>query len=333
MHCSIKEFFPYFFLEKLKKVRNVVRSFTLFKMDKKRFLKNFSRNSSSDKEKLKARLLFFSHSIEKGLSREKIRYGFGKKVLPELYRLVKLYHKLDYDLDDSVYLNSLSILNQYICVHQLQQFDISKIINVKEFNDIYWLDDNGTGGVKYILGDHLQKNNFKNFKELALNRSSVRDYCDSEVDLQKINEAIEIATKSPSVCNRQSARIRVIRNKSLIEKALKVQGGFNGYNLPPCLLLITTDTRYFIDVLERNQVYIDGGIFAMSLLYALEYENLAACALNTMFDPKREIVTRKLLNIENYENLIMYISVGNFKKQYRVPKSYRLKSNQITKYF
>lgn len=96
--------------------------------------------------------------------------------------------------------------------------------------------------------------------------------------------------------------------------------------------MITTDTRYFIDVTERNQVYVDGGLFAMSLLYALEYERLAACALNTMFDPKRESATRKLLGINESENMIMYLTVGNFKDNYRVPKSYRLSVEQIVKY-
>ncbi|MBF8807220.1 MAG: nitroreductase family protein [Enterococcus lacertideformus] len=188
------------------------------------------------------------------------------------------------------------------------------------------------GGFKNISCINRQKNNLKNFKRLAMERHSVRDYKETEIDLQRVNEAIEIALKSPSVCNMQSSRVRIIQNKEIIEEALKIQGGFNGYALPPCLILITTDTNYFIDVTERNQVYVDGGLFAMSVLYALEYEGLAACALNTMFDLNRDKKTRNLLHICDSETLILYITVGNFKEKYKVSRSHRLCINEITSY-
>lgn len=329
---KIKNCLPYPVLDKLKAVRNYGRSVYLFKKDKQRFLKNFSRKNTVEEEQLKARLLFYSHSVEKGLSRENLRYGFGKTVIPELYSLVKTYRAQKYNLQNSVYLNALSILNQYIILHQEQGYDIESLIDTEEFSAMYLNYDFKIGGINEVKCETVNEKKNKNFKELALGRSSVRDYLDSAVDLEKINEALEIAMKSPSVCNRQSTRVRVIHNKSVIEQALHIQGGFNGYSCPPCLLLITTDIRYFIDVTERNQMYVDGGLFAMSLLYALEYEGLAACALNTMFDPKREVATRKLLKNSELENFIMYIAVGNFKQKYKVPKSHRLSIDEIVRY-
>lgn len=332
MKNKIKESMPKPMLEKLKIIRNYGRNFSLFRKDKQRFLRYFSKINTHEKEQLKARLLFFSHSVEKGLSREDFRYGFGQTVIPELYGLIQTYHKLGYDQEDEIYLNAVSVVDEYIKIHEEKQYDLSDRINVAEFKKNYCRNKLEIGGVKAVSRAASNENQTKNFKELALNRHSVRDYQDTAVDLEKINEAIQIATKSPSVCNRQSTRVRVIRDCSLIKKALDIQGGFKGYSLPPCLLMVTTDTRYFIDVTERNQVYVDGGLFAMSLIYALEYEGLAACALNTMFDPKRESATRKLLGINEFENLIMYLTVGNFKDDYRVPKSYRLCINEITSY-
>ncbi|EMF0421940.1 nitroreductase family protein [Enterococcus hirae] len=332
MKNKIKESIPKPMLEKLKIIRNYGRSFSLFRKDKQRFLRYFSKINTHEEEQLKARLLFFSHSVEKGLSREDFRYGFGQTVIPELYGLIQTYHELGYDQEDEIYLNAVSVVDEYIKIHEEKQYDLSDRINVAEFKKNYCRNKLEIGGVKAVSRAASNENQTKNFKELALNRHSVRDYQDTAVDLEKINEAIQIATKSPSVCNRQSTRVRVIRDCSLIKKALDIQGGFKGYSLPPCLLMVTTDTRYFIDVTERNQVYVDGGLFAMSLIYALEYEGLAACALNTMFDPKRESATRKLLGINEFENLIMYLTVGNFKDDYRVPKSYRLCINEITSY-
>lgn len=332
MYDKVKNRLPYPVLDKLKAVRNYGRSVYLFRKDKQRFLKNFSRKNTVEEEQLKARLLFYSHSVEKGLSRENLRYGFGKTVIPELYDLVKIYHSQEYNPYNVVYLNALSVLNQYINLHQERGYDIESLIDTEEFITTYLSYDFKIGGMNEVRCETVNEKKIKNFKELALGRSSVRDYQESAVDVKKINEAIEIATKSPSVCNRQSTRVRVIRNQSVIEQALRIQGGFNGYSCPPCLLLITTDTRYFIDVTERNQVYVDGGLFAMSLLYALEYEGLAACALNTMFDPKKEAATRQLLAVSEAENFIMYMTVGNFKKEYKVPKSHRLSVDEITTY-
>lgn len=332
MNNAIKERLPEPFVEQLKNIRNYGRSISLFRRDKRRFLQHFSKKNSLGKEQLKAQLLFFSHSVEKGLSREKFRYGFGKTVIPELYKRIKSYHAQGYDLEDKIYLNALSVLNQYIQVHEVHHYDLTDRISVKEFKENYLKLDLKIGGVKRIKQGPSKENQEKNFKELAMERHSVRDYQESPIDLKKINEAIWLATKSPSVCNRQSSRVRVIKDPQVVEKALKIQGGFKGYNIPPCLLLITTDSRYFIDITERNQIYVDGGLFAMSLLYALEYQGLAACSLNTMFDLRRECDTRKLLKIKESENLIMYISVGNFKKEYKVPLSHRLNQYEITTY-
>lgn len=50
----------------------------------------------------------------------------------------------------------------------------------------------------------------------------------------------------------------------------------------------------------------------MSLLLALEEESLAACPLNTMMRRGPEAQTRKMLNLPEYENLVMYIAVGHY---------------------
>ncbi len=118
--------------------------------------------------------------------------------------------------------------------------------------------------------------------------------------------------RTPSVCNRQPTRVHVILNKELIAKALKIQGGFNGYPVPPALLLLTADNRVFMAPQEHNEGYTDGGLFGMNLLLALEEQGIAACPLNTMFRRGPEKATRRLLSIPSNEVLVMYIAVGHF---------------------
>lgn len=55
---------------------------------------------------------------------------------------------------------------------------------------------------------------------------------------------------------------------------------------------------------EHNEGFVDGGLFGMSLLLALEKQVLAACPLNTMFRLKAEKVTRRLLGIPEYESFL-----------------------------
>ena len=135
--------------------------------------------------------------------------------------------------------------------------------------------------------------------------------------------------RTPTVCNRQPARLRIILNSGIIGKALDYQGGFNGYKLPPALLLVTADNAVFMAPQERNEGFTDGGLFGMSLLLSLEREGLAACPLNTMMKEGPEKATRKLLNIPENENMVMYIAVGHFPDEVKTCVSHRFDAADI----
>ena len=52
-------------------------------------------------------------------------------------------------------------------------------------------------------------------------------------------------------------------NKNQIAKILEVQGGNRGFgHLANRLIIITSEVGVFTGVAERNQVYIDGGMYA-----------------------------------------------------------------------
>lgn len=138
-----------------------------------------------------------------------------------------------------------------------------------------------------------------------------------------------LALYSPSVCNRQSVRVHVFTEPSVIAKAQKLQGGMTGYEPPPVLALVTSDLAAFSGSSQRHQPFIDGGLFAMSLLNGLEYYGLAACSLNAMFSTKREAQMRQLLGIPDNEVLIFFIAIGNKPDITTVPHSRRLNLNSV----
>lgn len=276
---------------------------------------------------IKTELIFHTHSIEKGLSHAEFYPGFGLKTLEKMRNvMMKMDDKISIE-----YINALATLKEYFEVHK--GFDISKQKRIlgevitREIQDTI----SDIGGSKIITNKSKENNEKVSFDTLMQNRYSVREYANTTIPEKNIVEAVKIAQKTPTACNRQSARVVIIQNSRTIEKTLKLQGGLNGYRNPPCLLLVTADNEAYLYPNERHQAYIDGGLFTMSLLLALEFKSLAAVPLHTMFSIETDVAIRKLLNIPQSELLISFISVGNFRKINKVAKSFRYSVERITR--
>jgi nitroreductase len=107
--------------------------------------------------------------------------------------------------------------------------------------------------------------------------------------------------KSPSVCNRQPWKVHLIEDEQLLHQVMTAQGGFagNGHNMQ-LLLLVTVDLRYFSTSSERNQGFVDGGIYLMSLVYALTYHKMATCILNADFPNLQHQFGTAILIVSRY---------------------------------
>jgi nitroreductase len=232
------------------------------------------------------------------------------------------YRNADFPLDEERFLSAIIVLQEYCKAHEyLPEYtsDIENFLKKFEITPPNLL----VGAVEYQK-ETILENSKAMFSNLALNRISVRDYSPTEVDDTLIFDSIRIAMKSPSVCNRQSWRVHLIKDRDLLERTLTLQGGFdgNGTNLNK-LLLVTVDLRYFSNFYERNQGYIDGGIFLMSLVYALTYNEVATCILNAMFNRKRDQEIRDLIGLEESEVMIGFIALGHYPDVFKAPASLR----------
>lgn len=303
-----------------------------YSRQRKRFERSYSREWSEGLMQMQSRLTFLTHQIEKGLGHREFRYNFGKHVFETLPALLKRFEAADvHYLDNPVYRECMSALHEYVERHTNAGVDISW--QRSKFTPMQWQRleswNRKDGGSIEILGSEKLNNGSLTFEELARNRHSLREYSGEPVDEGQLRQAIDLATRAPSACNRQAARVKMILDKEIIAKALKLQGGVNGYPIPPALLLVTADLRVYMNIDERNEGYIDGGLFGMMLLLALESRGLAACPLHTMFNEKTDEETRKLLNLPDYEIPIMYIEVGHYPETARTPKSTRLPVDRI----
>lgn len=308
-----------------------LRSETLRQM--RRFRRNYARRGSTREAHVETRLMFFTHQIEKGLSHQDFRYGFGKGVLAQMAPLMVQLKSMDSTYQhNTAWKMALAALHEYRARHESVNYDLAYAR--KLFPDDIWSmiaqADIRMGGSLIIRKEDKEDNARKPFRELSEGRHSVREFSNEPVKLDEVMSAIEVAMRTPSVCNRQPTRVHVITNPAVISQAMPLQGGYRGYALPPALILITADNQAFMNQDERNEGFVDGGLFGMSLLLALEENGLAACPLNTMLPAKRDDATRKLLRIPDSEFLVMYIAVGHFLDESKTCHSQRLAADDIT---
>ena len=296
----------------------------------------FSMKKNESYENLRSRITFHYHALEKGMSNANLRLGFGNNAFKGLFESMELYKKSNYSLNDIRYMTALSTINQYIKLHRDKNFNVFEIET--KYNQLlpseYSKDDidNLGGYYNYTKADLLSYKD-ASFDVLAEKRYSVRDFGPEPVELNLIDDAIKIATKTPSVCNRQAWKVYVIKNIDMIKYVLMNQNGLtgNGSNLDT-LLVITCDNQYLGGFNERNQSFVDGGMFAMSLLYALENQGLASCTLNANLSKDKDIEIRKIVDIGYSEDIILFIAVGNYPEEIKVAKSHRDSYELITNY-
>lgn len=143
-------------------------------------------------------------------------------------------------------------------------------------------------------------------------RHSVRDFDDERlVDPALVAEAVRLATYTPSVCNRQSGRAHLFQGAEASENVLVHQNGNRGFRAQVrSVIVVTSERRLFAGAEERNQRWIDGGLFAMTLVWALHGLGVASCMLNTAASHERLDALRKAADIPENEDIICMIALG-----------------------
>lgn len=153
------------------------------------------------------------------------------------------------------------------------------------------------------------------------------------VEMDTIYNAIEIAQTTPSVCNRQASRVYIIDNKERMKEALKYQNGNAGFDEDiNKLIILTSELNDFITSNERNQPYIDSGMYAMSLIYALHSLGLGTCPLNLAVDSDIDAELKRKINIPENEVLIMMIAVGHIPEEIPVAASKKIDIADVVKH-
>lgn len=151
-----------------------------------------------------------------------------------------------------------------------------------------------------------------------------------EVDLATIEKAVSMASFTPSVCNRQNWKVFVFTSAEDKRRVLAFQNGNRGFGEQASKVLgVTTGLQGFVSPGERNQCWIDGGMFAMSLLYALHSMGVGTCSLNWSVEMETDQGMRAAAGIPDSHAVIMLIAVGHYPAHLRVAQSPRKQLGDI----
>lgn len=282
----------------------------------------------------RARMIFHAHAIEKGLSRSNFRAGFGKISVPGLAKEMNAWLVDGRSTDDSFFQTSVAVMKSYFDRNDALRADVSHYRQLFSDRALGFIDgcDHREGGVLPASETRevtSEPDNDRSFLNVMYGRRSVREFVNTPVQDDDIARAVLIAMQAPSVCNRQGPRVHQFDDPRVIKSVLAIQGGFSGYRMPPRLLLVTADLDAFLFAAERNQPFIDGGLFMMSLLLGLTHVGLGSCSLNTAMGTEKEQAIRKLIDIPEHEVFISFIAVGHYDSEVLVPRSKRTELSQV----
>ena len=308
----------------------------LSRLDSNRFVAAYAQKRiSRSLDNSRALMMFYSHGFEKGLSRTKgFRAGFGEATMAGLAREMNRWVEEGQSRQDSFFQISAAVLRTYFDRHDALGVDVSQFW--RQFSPSVQQEikkaDATLGGAlpANCVREHLTMlQPQRSFVDVAFGRRSVREFTSETVSDDDIQKAVRIAMQAPSVCNRQPVRVHQFDDADTIRAVLELQGGFRGYKIPPKLLLVSSELKAMVGAVERNQAFVDGGLFMMLLLLAFEQLGLGTCSLNTAMSYEREESARRILNIPESQVFISFVAVGHYEESVSVPRSARISVEEV----
>lgn len=269
---------------------------------------------------IESKALFLAHSLEKGIAMPdagKTRQYGGPKAL----RLLGYCKRIRAIEPDSRALPvALDVLGAYLQEPMREEGPAQKI--AAELSGFQGAQ--GHSSKITVTRDEAESWSRLDLDAFFLNRHSVRFFSDEPLDEKVLNNALKLARRTPSVCNRQGWKVVNFASDASREAALDFQTGSREFRKHVHhLLLVVCDFRVFHGARERNQGWIDGGMFGMSLIYAFRRLGISSVSLNANMSAKELSGFREKLNIPDYYGPIMFIAYGKIARDTEVPASHR----------
>lgn len=296
--------------------------------DFKRFLVysglNKSRKTQAERA---ARIVLFYHQVEKGLSLVQPRPGFGMTVIPRLLEDIDAYVAAYGAVTPAT--TAMAALQSYVDFNMRHGVAADMVSRrLEEIQRKYGITPetagNWVGGTRRVDKASMAAARTGNFTDFFESRHSVRQFVGGAIPDDDIRKAVTLAQKTPSVCNRQCWRVHAFSNPVDVKRLLDIQSGCRGFseNLSS-VLVITAELANFLEVAERYQAWIDGGMFSMALCLALHEQGYGTCCLNWSKERGTDQVMHTAASIPQSEQIIMLLAVGHIPDDFEVARSFR----------
>ena len=292
-----------------------------------RFAKHASPFNDFDQpEQLLAFVWKLAHAIEKGLSLPSPRPGFGIEKLEILIGSLDKY-LVRYGAHPEL-ASAVGAVDAYFDFNEAERCEVSDLkaryLPVRRRCEIALGDSPWKGGTIELSRDEVWDRGRLDLEAFFCSRHSVRQFGPTPVERSDIEWAVRMAQRTPSVCNRQTGRVYVFENGALGARILECQIGNRGFGHQASkIMVVTADLRRFLSVGERNQCWIDGGLFAMTLVWALHSRGIGTCYLNWCAEKEQDERLRRVAGIPDCENIITLIAVGSLPDRFPVASSPR----------
>jgi len=173
------------------------------------------------------------------------------------------------------------------------------------------------------------------YDEIALlcrQRRSVRWYQDKLVEMDKIKQALQVATQAPSACNRQPFSFYVFNEPKDAQKIGKIPMGTVGFSDNfQCTIVVVGELSAYPNERDRHIIYIDASLAVMQFMLALETLGLSSCVINWPDVEYCEKAMTKALKLNYEQRPVMLISVGYAQPQGKIPFSQKKSPETLIK--
>ena len=275
-----------------------------------------------DANKLKTHIAIKAHALEKGMSIGSVRYGFGKQkafsILNDLPRYIK------YGGDKIFVEECCAIIERYIEFNEAGKADMTDVIKAYEdFIGKFNAELLPYGGILEFNHKDLIEKEHAPFDEFSQYRYAIRDFDSTPIAKENIEKALKLTERTPTACNRQSHKIHIFLDKEKKDKICSLQGGCKGiYEDMQGAILVCEDLTGYSSA-ETNLPYVDGSLYAMNLMYALNYYDIATIPLTMGHKAHKNIHILKEMGIGLNEVPVLLIGIGSYKGKWKVAQSHR----------
>lgn len=273
-------------------------------------------------------ILLLAHSLEKGMGIENPRQGFGVKKAGQLVEILSAYSLNGGKDSDFEFIEGISVLRKYLEYSSNTGTDVERI--AEQVQALFDACSNVKAGIEWINMPQLYANMDQKAAEYFMkSRHSIRSFKKEQVDEWDIREALKLAQRAPSACNRQPSKVYWTTDCETVRKMNHLIPGNKGFEEAiPNWAIITTE-RSFFNRSEYFQWYVNGGIFAAYFTEGLHANKIGSCIFQIPIEWENAPLIRKLAKVPDSEAIIAAVGFGYANDNTKILSAARRTTDEI----